>query len=201
MDSINNISYNRADRLPFQAHYMLSSIFVECFFNSVKHLSKDKTLLRDVFQHMFLPEFFYVAYCNNKIISMASCTSEPSAIKFNVSEFHRVFGFISGSLKYRRLKKDMISTNSRFYTDKNIGRIEFVSTEPNYRKQGIATGLIRYILTDGGFQKYQLEVDRTNKDAYDIYSKLGFILIEEEIDSNYITMELTPPKPQAKIYP
>lgn len=52
--------------------------------------------------------------------------------------------------------------------------IDFLTTDVNYRRKGIATQLIGYIYKDMNYESYLLEVFSTNTNAKRLYEKLGF---------------------------
>ena len=67
------------------------------------------------------------------------------------------------------------------------GDISNVVVHPDYRKQGIARQMLVELLKRGreefGVQAYTLEVRKSNKDAVNLYSGLGFA--EEGIRKNF----------------
>ncbi len=52
--------------------------------------------------------------------------------------------------------------------------VHTVTVHPDYRRQGIALGLLRYILADTGAIRATLEVRRSNIAAISLYERLGF---------------------------
>ena len=52
--------------------------------------------------------------------------------------------------------------------------INTLAVAPEYRRMGIATGLVRFVLRNTGARRATLEVRRSNRAAIDLYEKLGF---------------------------
>src|SRR5690606_15488144 len=57
-----------------------------------------------------------------------------------------------------------------------VWHIMNVSVDPDYRRRGIATALLRDVLdrAGGASQRYTLEVRRSNTGAMELYRRLGF---------------------------
>ena len=172
----------RADRLPFDPRPALSHLFVECFPAGVISISKDKDLLKAVFCHMFHLEQFFVALVNGRIVAMLACTKDGSpAIHLEKEPFTRNLGFLWGNLSFYRLKNRMVrSEDSGLIINKNTGHIEFVATDPEYRRKGAARELIRHTLASGSFFTYALRVADTNQGALRLYQNMGFREVKRE---------------------
>jgi ribosomal protein S18 acetylase RimI-like enzyme len=58
--------------------------------------------------------------------------------------------------------------------DEKTGSIEFVATNKKYRKEGIASTIMKHIFSLNIYEKYILEVADTNEQAFRLYEKLGY---------------------------
>ena len=86
------------------------------------------------------------------------------------------FGFIKGSFAYSTMKKEFHTPLD--YPD-NTAYIECVATIPEARGKGVATELMKYLLSSLPYSEYILEVTDTNTAARKIYDRMGFKVFEE----------------------
>ncbi|MCL1883533.1 MAG: GNAT family N-acetyltransferase [Defluviitaleaceae bacterium] len=169
------MKFLRANELTFDTRGQLSRVFVEGFYEWLRHFSKDKDVLIEVFTHIFLPEYFFVAIGeNDKVAAMAACTQGHSPINLQRKEFVRVLGFIRGNFAYLMLKRHIVRNAYPFSISKNTGTIEFVTTAEEFRHQRIGFNLLSFIFEQSPYDSYILEVADTNKNAVSLYEKLGF---------------------------
>jgi ribosomal protein S18 acetylase RimI-like enzyme len=168
------MKFIRANELTFDARGQLSRVFVEGFYDWIKHFSKDKEKLVLAFAHVFSLEYFYVAVQGETIAAMAACTRGFSPIELNRPEFVRVMGFIRGNIAYFMLNRHMVRNSYPFSLGKNTGTIEFVATAQNFRRQGLGYELLTFIMQENPHDSYILEVADTNENAVRLYEKLGF---------------------------
>ena len=173
------MDFIKATDLNFCPRKQLSHIFVEGFYEWLKYFKKDKDMLKEVFRHVFLLEYFYVALeKGEKIAATTACTSGFSPIALERAEFVRVLGFWRGSFMYFMLRRQMVRNSYPFTLSKSTGTLEFVATEPEYRHQGVAYALLSHIMEAESYDAYVLEVADTNKNARLLYEKLGFVEIK-----------------------
>lgn len=57
---------------------------------------------------------------------------------------------------------------------KDMGFIEFVSTDPDYRGRGIAYSLLDYAINNKAYKSFILDVNNLNTKAISLYKKYGF---------------------------
>jgi len=163
-----------AEQLDFDPRPQLSYVFVEGFYDWVKHFCKDKNKLVKVFAHIFTLKYFYVALEGERITAMTACTQGFAPISLQRDVFTKELGFIRGNFTYFILKRHMVRNSYPFSLGRTTGTIEFVATSPDYRGKGIAGGLITFVMEANPYSAYVLEVADTNVGAVHLYEKLGF---------------------------
>jgi ribosomal protein S18 acetylase RimI-like enzyme len=168
------MDFIQANKLTFDPREQMSDVFVEGFYEWIRHFCKDKDKLKQVFAHVFTMEYFYVAVVQGEVAAMAACTGGFSPIKLVRAEFTRVLGFIRGNIAYFMLQRHMVRNSYPFSISKNTGSVEFVATAPNFRKQGVGYNLLNFIMANNPYDAYILEVADTNTNAVRLYEKLGF---------------------------
>lgn len=152
----------------------MAQIFAEGFAQWLGYFSKDKNIIAKAFSHMFILDQFYVAIENNKVAGMTACTDGKAlSVQLNKKELRRHLGFFKGSIAGIVLKKEFEAPYENFPV--NTGSIEFVGTASEFRGQGIATQIIKYIMENTPYSEFLIEeVADTNIPAMRLYEKLGF---------------------------
>jgi ribosomal protein S18 acetylase RimI-like enzyme len=154
----------------------ISEIFAGAFGKDLRFFSKDARKLVKAFSHMFVLEYFYVAVIDEKIVGITACMNERCfCIRHDKKILKKHLGTIKG------LIADSVLNNyfNRYpkyplEMDEKTASVEFVATAPEYKKKGVATGLMNYIFTLPEYDKYMLEVADTNTNALTLYEKLGY---------------------------
>ena len=153
-----------------------SEIFVDAYGKDLKFLSKDKNKLIKAFTHMFVLEYFYIAVIDNEIAGMTVCTDkEHFCINHNRKILIKNLGIIKGLAAYI-LFKYYFNKYPKYPVelDEKTASVEFVATRTEYRKKGVASAIIKHLLTLPEYKNYILEVADTNTNAFELYKKLGF---------------------------
>ena len=163
-----------ADKLDFEPRTQLSRVFVEGFYDWIRHFHKDKDMLVKTFTHIFHLKHFYVALDGDKIAAMVACTQGFAPISLDRKIFVQVLGFFRGHITYFMLKRHMVRNAYPFSLGSATGSIEFVATAPEYRGKGAAFGLLSHVMELLPFSEYVLEVVDNNAPAIRLYEKLGF---------------------------
>lgn len=164
----------RADKIELDVRKQMSEIFAEGFAQWLEYFSKDKNIIAKTFAHMFVLDQFYVAVVDNKIAAMAACTDcRALAVRLDKKELRKHLGIIKGSIAGIVLKKEFESPFKNPAPE--TGSIEYVGTALEFRGQGAASQIIRYIIENTSYKKYLIEaVADTNLPALKLYKKLGF---------------------------
>lgn len=152
----------------------MAQIFAEGFAQWLGYFSKDKNIIAKAFSHMFILDQFYVAIENNKVAGMTACTDGKTlSVQLNKKELRRHLGFFKGRIAGIVLKKEFEAPYENFPV--NTGSIEFVGIASEFRGQGIATQIIKYIMENTPYCEFLIEeVADTNIPAMRLYEKLGF---------------------------
>lgn len=157
------------------ARTAMSDILVEGFYQWLSYFSKDKARLKRAFGHMFRLDAFYVALAGDEIAGMAALTNgKTPSVKLSFKELRRHLGFARGMLAGVILRKEFERHAYPFAMGANEASVEFVATAPKCRGQGVALAIIRHFFTLSQYDSYVLEVADTNKNAVNLYEKLGF---------------------------
>lgn len=153
----------------------MGRVFAEGFYQWLRFFSKDKEKLSKAFSHMFNPNNFFLAISKDSVMGIAACAKEgiPS-VKLNKKEIKKHLGFIMGTMAYHILKKEFEKKRYPFLITEKMAAIEFVAVDVKCRRQGVAQGLIEYIIERTAHDSYVLEVADTNTGAIALYEKLGF---------------------------
>lgn len=165
----------RADKLEIDVRPQLSVIFADGFTQWLGYFSQDKEKIARAFAHMFVLDQFYVASTGSQLAGMAACTDcKTLSVKLNSRELRKHLGLIKGTIAGMVLKKEFESPMTN--PPPQTGSIGFVGTASEFRGQGAASQIIRYILENTPYQQYLIEeVADTNTSAMKLYEKLGFI--------------------------
>ena len=81
------------------------------------------------------------------------------------------FGFIKGLIGALVLKEEF---EGQLEYPVTTGYIEFVAVRKKYRKQGIATMMLKESMTLTNYQDFVLDVTDVNQNAIQCYAKVGF---------------------------
>lgn len=153
----------------------ISAIFVEGFYRWLKFFSRDQVALTKAFTHMFNPDLFYVALVDNVPAGIAACPGKNEhAVKLAGKELARHLGLMKGTIAYMVLKKEFQEKQYPFPVPAAMGLVEFVASSGQYRRKGVARGIINHIIWNMPYREYVLEVADTNVAAIRLYEKLGF---------------------------
>lgn len=170
-----SIEIVRADRLGDPARNEISDIFVGGFIQWLRYFSNDPQRLSRAFAHMFLLDSFYVALVDGQIAGIAACTNGSSpSVRLEARELRRHLGFLRGSMAAMLLKSHLENHPYPFPVRPDWGSVEFVATDAQHRKKGIAIAIMEHIAKVTPFSAYVLEVADINLPAIRLYEKFGF---------------------------
>src|SRR5690625_111545 len=155
-----------------------AEVFVDGYIKELGFFSKDRKNLVDAFQKMLNPEVFYLALLNGEIVGVLACSnSKARGLHIDRNTLKRHFGFVKGNLGYRFMKDDF---NKKLPYEDDTGYIECVATSVKARGKGVSTALFQHVLHHTAYHRFILEVVDSNKIAYQMYTKLGFIDMERK---------------------
>ena len=169
------MNFIRTDKLAFDPRPQMGRIFVDGFYQWLKHFSKDKEKLTGALSHIFILDCFYTAVQSDEIASITACTDGTTPpIKLDRKTICNSLGLFRGIIAYIMLKKHLMIYRYPFEFPQNTGSIEFVATAIKYRGKGAAAQLLEHVMNIMPYDEYILEVADTNTSAVRLYSKLGF---------------------------
>lgn len=115
---------------------------------------------------------FYVADINGDIagvIAISDCNGR--AARVNNKSLIKHFGFFKGTIGALVLKEEF---EGQLYYPITTGYIEFVALRKKYRKQGIATTMLKESMLLTNYQDFVLDVTDINNNAIKCYTNIGF---------------------------
>lgn len=150
-----------------------AEVFVDAYKKELGFFSKDPDNLVDAFQKMLNPEVFYVGMLNGEIVGILACSNNKArGLNIDRNTLKKHFGYVKGNLGYHFMKDDF---NKKLPYNNDTGYIECVATSVKARGRGVSTALFQHILYNTSYNRFVLEVVDTNKVAYRLYAKLGFV--------------------------
>jgi ribosomal protein S18 acetylase RimI-like enzyme len=170
----------------------LGEVYVNAFYDDVlKYFSKDKAKLKKVFACVFLLEYFYVAIMDNEIVGMIACMGKGKVcIKIELKTIVKYSGIFKGLIIYFWLKQFLKEFPK---LDEKTALLECLAVDTKHLRKGIASTLIKSLITLSEYENYILEVIGTNEKAINLYDKLGFkiVYIKQYFPSVYFRMKYT----------
>lgn len=157
---------NEADR------NRVASCIAEGFEKDFSVLCKDHKKVADAIGPGLNMERFYVADIEGDIagvLAISDCNGR--AAKVEKASLKKQFGFVKGSIGTLVLKEEFEGQLAYPIT---TGYIEFVAVRKKYRKQGIATALLKESMSLTNYQDFVLDVTDVNAGAIKCYTQCGF---------------------------
>lgn len=153
---------------------VLASMFVEGFGQHLQYFSKDPKRLAAAFEHMFLPDHFFVAVEDGVVIAMAGIASgNELALKLDATQLRRGLGLFKGTIAAIMLGREW----NRGYpipVGDEWGSIQFVASAAGQRRRGGARAVLDHLIAQSGYTTFILEVGDLNAPAVALYESLGF---------------------------
>lgn len=150
------------------------AIFIDGFyFIYAKAISKDKTLLKELFIDAFDDDMVFVCLYEERAVGFLGLgNSHKRCITLNKETCKRLFGNFKGAMIYMQMGGMLHEITVHGI---NEGYIDFITTDDNYRGKGIATRLIKYACDTLAYESYTLDVLSKNTTAKRLYEYLGFV--------------------------
>ena len=168
----------KANSLNDDIRETIGEIFVDAFFDSaLKYISKNKEHLIKIFAPMFVLEHFYVAVVESKIAGIIACNDRNnSCVNIKKNIIVKYIGKFKGFFIYHIIKNSFSNYSKKFKinTNEKTAVIEILATNSKFRRMGIASSLMDYVIAFPDFNHYVLEVIDINKNAIELYKKYGF---------------------------
>lgn len=135
-------------------------------------LCKDNQKVADAIAAGLNMERFYVADINGEVagaLAISDCNGRAARVERG--SLKRQFGFIKGLIGALVLKEEF---EGQFEYPVTTGYIEFVAVRKKYRKQGIATTMLKESIMLTNYQDFVLDVTDVNQNAIQCYTRVGF---------------------------
>lgn len=155
--------------------FKAASIFVDAYYEDLKDISENKESLVEIFRNSLQPTHFYGAYVGNDLIGIFALSNENErAIRLDKKTIVKEVGAIKGLIVYKIMKNEL---ESPIKMNKPGVYIEAVATDPAAQGRGVATQMMKYVITNN--KHSELDVVDTNVNALHVYEKLGFKVYKE----------------------
>ncbi|WP_221584150.1 GNAT family N-acetyltransferase [Microbacterium sp. G2-8] len=189
----------RGDQLGPAGRRMIVDVLVRGFSEDFSFFSKDPGRLADAFEHMVIPERFFVALVEGEAAAIASVTvGEEECFDPDPRTIRRLLGPVRGVISALVVRSQFLGA----HPDARPGLVEigFVTTAPRFQGRGVATALVRHLIALPGEEFVLREIKNTNAVALGLYEKLGFKVSETRRVrfakragfSEYVSMSLRP---------
>ena len=150
----------------------IARCIAEGFERDFSFFSKDAERVAGALAPGVHPQRFFVAVFGDEIAGVAAisdCTGR--ALSTSCLAYWRHFGWWRGILAKLVLRNEF---EHPLPYPSHTGFIEFVAIRKGYRRQGIASSLLRAGMRQAGYAEYVLEAIEENAPAMACYAKLGF---------------------------
>lgn len=168
------ITAHRGDELGEAHRRRLAEIFTHGFADDFRFFSRHPAVLARAFEHMLLLDRFHVACVDGGPAALATLTTGDEVVLApRWRELRRHLGPVRGAILFRVVRTWFNAPTPDLA--EGTAEIGFVTTDPRYQGQGVATVLLRHLLALPGYRAFVLEdIKSTNHAALALYRKLGF---------------------------
>ena len=147
-------------------------LFVEGFYNMFKGITRDKSILQELFKDSFDFQMVYVYLQNDCVVGFLGLgNSQKRAITLKKETCRKLFGAFKGTMIYKQMGSMLEKITVQ---NENEGYIDYITTDAQFRGMGIGTRLLQYVCNNLPYEYYILEVLLKNMNAIKLYEKLGF---------------------------
>jgi len=154
------------------------TLFVEGFYNMFKGVSKDKSILHELFKDSFDCQMVYIYLQDDCVAGFLGLgNSQKRAVTLKKETCQRLFGKLKGTMIYKQMGSILEKI-----TVENEGYIDYITIDTQFRGMGIGTRLLQYICDNLQYEYYTLNVVSKNVNAIKMYEKFGFKQIKISIN-------------------
>ncbi|WP_061298993.1 GNAT family N-acetyltransferase [Herbidospora cretacea] len=152
----------------------ITDVLVRGFAGDFAFFSDDPRVLADAFEHMILPGRFHVATVDGEVAAVASVTEgAEECFAPRWGQMRRHLGPVHGTVCHLIVRSQFLGPYDG--ARPGLAEIGFITTAPGFQGRGVATGLLRHLLTIDRYEEYVLrDIKDTNAPALGLYTKLGF---------------------------
>lgn len=135
-------------------------------------LCKDNQRVADAIAAGLNMERFYVAGMDGDIAGVLAISDRNGrAARVEKASLKKQFGFLKGFIGALVLKEEF---EGQLEYPITTGYIEFVAVRKKFRKQGIATIMLKESMSLAAYQDFVLDVTDINSNAIKCYTNIGF---------------------------
>jgi ribosomal protein S18 acetylase RimI-like enzyme len=166
------IEVSRGDALGDTHRRRIAEVFVSGFADDFSSFSRDPVTLADVFAPMLVLDQFHVALVDGAPAGVATLTAPGEQVFApQAREIRRHLGPLRGWLTYQVIRTQFMRARPPDWPTE----IGFVATAPRHQGRGVATALLRHLISLPGHTAFVLEdIKDTNAPALSLYRTLGF---------------------------
>ena len=118
---------------------------------------------------------FIALYKEQLVGVLTYSTRKHASFEVSLKDVRKMTGWSKFLRFYYKVMRDAVVVND------NQIYLNSLVIHPSFRRQGIATQLIEYILDEIKVSEYLLDVMKTNQEALALYKKLGFKVIKNDL--------------------
>lgn len=117
-------------------------------------------------------EKFFIGEDKDRLVATIAVSDlEKRAAQADKESIRREYPWLKSWMTYKILQDEF---ERSIDLGKDMGFIEFVSTDPDYRGRGIAYSLLDYAINNKAYKSFILDVNNLNTKAISLYKKYGF---------------------------
>lgn len=149
-----------------------AEVFAASYREQLRPLSRDAGKIRRLIAGAMLPHAFYAAVWKGQVAGIAAVSDSRSrSLRFDPKILRSELGVVKGMAVYGALDSEF---HKRLILPEDTCYIEAVATLPEFRGNGIASGLLQNLMDTLSYRVFTLEVADTNPGAMRVYERLGF---------------------------
>lgn len=150
------------------------ALLVDSFHPIFKGISKEHEKLRRLFMPCIQLDLCYVLLQNSQVagfVAVSDCNRR--AIMILEDACISTFGARKGKILAWQLRKFL---SKPAVTQQDHGYIDFIATDPEFKRCGVATKLLTHVEQNTDFSCLYLDVITSNHSAISLYKKSGYIV-------------------------
>ena len=167
------ITIARADELGETYRHRIADVLVRGFADDFSFFSSDAAVLADAFAPMLILPRFHVALVDGVPAAVAVVTEgEQECFAPDRRELQRTLGRVHGFISDRIVRQHFMGAYPGART--GLAEAAFITTAPEHQGKGVATALMRHVLSLPYDEFVLRDIKDTNVAALGLYRKLGF---------------------------
>ena len=165
-------------RVEFYEINQVVSFLIEQFNDIFLTLKIEAEVLIQLFSTAMRCEQCFIALYKEQLVGVLTySTREHASFEVSLKDVRKMTGWSKFLRFYYKVMRDAVVVND------NQIYLNSLVIHPSFRRQGIATQLIEYLLDEIKVSEYLLDVMKTNQEALALYKKLGFKVIKKRFNT------------------